>query len=1117
MKPTTLLCCAALLSACTANAAPPTGSPQGPAAERLAEARLLLDRDPDAALAIADEVLRDDPDSRDARLLLAEGSLALMRRGTSARTDLLLQDAVRNLELALDGDDGTGNPDGWLQLAEARLGLLDLDGARSAARCAAEAFGKRPGGARRADAARLVAARADLRAFVAARQQELETGEKDRTGRVPPAPATRQLAETAIAAFDQAREAAPAEAVTQVALVYQWLGQDGRTTAELERGIRILPEETSIHRAYVDWMRTLGQQEALVGAYARFRREHPRTTLLRWYEGEALFLRADALRAEGNFRRAIATYEKAQAAFADYRADVPSHADSAAQWQALCELSIARTAVELGDLDAARDHLFAAEAVSPAAAAYADGKPQLADSFGSHYAGVVFAIHRALAEGGADALAKTLAFNEAVLERHPDRFGFVYNNAALAARDLGVQAARTGDAAVAKDLWERSYRHYEKAVVLSPDDARIVNDCGLMLIYHLDRDFGRARELFDRAIAVGQPQLDALPADADPRDRELLEEAVGDAWQNIAVLMRRHERASFGQYRPFCERAVRYFPYDRRYAARLLRTGGEADEDAPAPGAVAQGGAADALAKVRAAVDQKAAAADLDGALQELDAIAAACKEHAPYHALRGELTLRLATAARNAKRRGVEFLFQDAVQALQKAVTLDSEPVAPRLQLAQAQYDAGEIGAAAATASSLLLHLQSLGGGRPDEVAAVHTVRANAAARAYAADAQANDAAALLQDARSSFRALEQQGRLDAGMLATWSAVELTAGAPAEAVNVYARALQRSPDDQQLLAAVVDAAIAGRQAGVAVESLRERKDATGLWYLGRATFEQALASRDAGRRDEAQQALDAAREQFAASMRQNAEFRDSCEQWIAMCLGAKGLIAGAAEDFAGAERWLFESLRLRPDRAAEPIADGKSTKTGILLLVDHYYQAKDLARTEAICRAAADAAPGDLDLLNNAGLFARDRGNELEAAGNMKDAMEMYEQSYRAYGRAVQLDPQNVRLRNDVALIAIYHLERDWDLSKQRLEAAIADGEKALAEIPPEDRDAREKLDEAIGDCHENLALWHLKHSKDAAAAKAAAEASLRHHPRERRPGATRHLRAAERMQQAK
>lgn len=128
-----------------------------------------------------------------------------------------------------------------------------------------------------------------------------------------------------------------------------------------------------------------------------------------------------------------------------------------------------------------------------------------------------------------------------------------------------------------------------------------------------------------------------------------------------------------------------------------------------------------------------------------------------------------------------------------------------------------------------------------------------------------------------------------------------------------------------------------------------------------------------------------------------------------------------------------------------------------------------------------------------------------------------MYEQSYKAYRRAQQLDPQNVRLRNDCALIAIWHLERDWELSKQLLDSAIADGEKTLAENPPSDANDKQMLDEAVGDCYENLALWQLKHGKDGKAAKAAAEQSQKHFPGERRPGARRHLQAAERLLQGK
>jgi hypothetical protein len=109
------------------------------------------------------------------------------------------------------------------------------------------------------------------------------------------------------------------------------------------------------------------------------------------------------------------------------------------------------------------------------------------------------------------------------------------------------------------------------------------------------------------------------------------------------------------------------------------------------------------------------------------------------------------------------------------------------------------------------------------------------------------------------------------------------------------------------------------------------------------------------------------------------------------------------------------------------------------------------------------------------------------------------------------------VRLRNDCALIAIYHLERDWDLSKQLLDSAIADGKARLRDNPPDDANDKQQLEEAVGDCYENLALWHLKHGKDGAAAKAAAEASFEYYPGQRRRGARQHLQAAERLLQGK
>ena len=83
-------------------------------------------------------------------------------------------------------------------------------------------------------------------------------------------------------------------------------------------------------------------------------------------------------------------------------------------------------------------------ATSPATTAYVDGQPQLVDSFGNHYTGAAFAIHVALTQAPEQALQRTLTFNEQVFEKHPDRWGFVYNNAALAARGAHDYSCRSG-------------------------------------------------------------------------------------------------------------------------------------------------------------------------------------------------------------------------------------------------------------------------------------------------------------------------------------------------------------------------------------------------------------------------------------------------------------------------------------------------------------------------------------------------------------------------------------------------------------------------------------------------------------------------------------------------
>lgn len=1130
MKPTTLLWCAAVVAAC-ANV--PHATPDQES--ELDRVRALLANDPVQALDAAETLLATNPGLREARLVAAECSLRLAKSGRG-QANLHLHDAARNFDLALKDGVDAEQPTALLMLAECQFELGEFERGREAALRAAAAFAATDVPENRAGAAdaMLLAGKCDLHPFVAARQAERADGTPDSRGKIPMGKATLEMATRAAHSFQQARRERPADATLQLAMLQQWLEQPSEVVREYEQGIRETPTETAIHDAFLGWMRDRGHFDALVGAYAQFVREAPTTTILRWHQGRAIYTRADKLRADANYLGAIAEYTKAEHVFGEYLAMVPPHADAANQWRALCQLSMARCAVDMGDLAAAEQHLFAAGAASPRATEYVDDQPQLPDSFGSHFQSVVFAINAALTQSGTDALQKALAFNERVLAQYPDRWGFVYNNAALAARDLGVKVAQDGDAARAKELWEASYRHYEKAVELWPDDARTVNDCGLMLIYHLDRDFDRARTLFERAIELGKAQLAAMPADVDARERERLEEAVGDAYQNVAVLLKEQLHKPFAEYREFCEQAVKYYPYQRREAATLLRTEGAGDLGSTARSATAarlaaqQGGAAEALAKRRADIDAKVAAEDFDGALAVLDELAKDCKDHAPFQFLKGQVTLKLAAQARDNGRRGVDLFFQDAVAALKRAVELDSEPPAPRQLLAQAQYDAGDAEGSARTLTGLLLHLQSQGGGKPEELLALHTLRANAAARAYAAKkSQEQDDKELLTQARASFRVLEEQGKLleelkqlgklEGSALATWSATEQWAAAPAEAVNVYVRALAKAPEDPLLLGALLKTAYDQKQLPLAVDALAKRDDAIGLWYLGEARFWLADAQQSTGDSAAALKTLDAARDAFTASMQKNPSYRDTCEQKLAMCLGKKGSIAIAGDDVANAEKWLLEAARARPDQVGADLGSNQSTKRGILFVVDKHMRKRDLGKVEAIARAAADAANSDVDLLNNAGLFARDWGNQLERNGKQTEAMEMYEQSYKAYRRAQQLDPENVRLRNDCALIAIYHLDRDWDLSKQLLDSAIADGDKMLRDNPPDDPNTKQQLEEAVGDCYENLALWQLKHGKDPAAAKAAAEKSRDYHPGQQRPGARRHIAEAERQLQGK
>ncbi|MCB9897392.1 MAG: tetratricopeptide repeat protein [Planctomycetes bacterium] len=109
-----------------------------------------------------------------------------------------------------------------------------------------------------------------------------------------------------------------------------------------------------------------------------------------------------------------------------------------------------------------------------------------------------------------------------------------WNNYAFWCRETGTTAENRGDKDGAAELYEKSYAAYQEAIRLEPDNARFVNDTGLMLFYHLGRDLDHAKELFQQAWKLGKDVCDNPFVDPAVYDENF--SAYTDAMLNLARL-----------------------------------------------------------------------------------------------------------------------------------------------------------------------------------------------------------------------------------------------------------------------------------------------------------------------------------------------------------------------------------------------------------------------------------------------------------------------------------------------------------------------------------------------------------------------------------------------------
>jgi tetratricopeptide (TPR) repeat protein len=334
-----------------------------------------------------------------------------------------------------------------------------------------------------------------------------------------------------------------------------WQSRQPEAIEVLVKGLISNPE----NQAAADRLKNLAHGETLVGAWDRIGRSHPDHALVQWRLGESLWnlywnqrQAADYPAAHEALNRAEDSFLKAMAFEASFRA-------SCQDW-----LHLVRTGhgwlywLENRVDDAANAFLAALEADPDRLEATNEAETLRLGIYSVE--GYYFQNDR---------LDKVRTFHARLFKTHRDNPDWT-NNYAFACRDLAVLRAQQGQPEQARMIFEESWRAYTRTVELAPTDARLVNDRALIAVYYLEDHWDEAEQELHRAIQLGTSQLAQMAQDVPERERRDLDEAVGDAWENLAYLdvMRRQrvDRAA-----EFLAQAVQHFPFENRRGVIAIR------------------------------------------------------------------------------------------------------------------------------------------------------------------------------------------------------------------------------------------------------------------------------------------------------------------------------------------------------------------------------------------------------------------------------------------------------------------------------------------------------------------------------------------------------------------
>ncbi|MCA9002057.1 MAG: hypothetical protein KDB61_09045, partial [Planctomycetes bacterium] len=193
------------------------------------------------------------------------------------------------------------------------------------------------------------------------------------------------------------------------------------------------------------------------------------------------------------------------------------------------------------------------------------------------------------------------------------------------------------------------------------------------------------------------------------------------------------------------------------------------------------------------------------------------------------------------------------------------------------------------------------------------------------------------------------------------------------------------------------------------------------------------------------------------------AEYRGACEAWLAYWdMDQNGLVGSIRSNTA-------LNVPIFKYSAGKITQDGMSGQDTIA----------NLTVAERINQVLAATDPGNSLYWNNLGLLRRDIGEITMRAvkgANADDIVQLYEDSYAAYSKALTFSPNDPGYLNDAAVLLQYYLGRELETARAYYEKAAVEAQKMIdaeswKSLPEAEQAAEEdRIRTALRDSGDNL-----------------------------------------------